>query len=128
MKDVIFKGAAVAIATPFNENGIGINYEELKKLIDFNLDNGTDAIVIAGTSGESATMTDQEHEDIIKFTVDYVNKRVPVIAGTGSNDMQSICRSMPIKPVLMRCWSLHRIITNVRRKVLSSISRPLPIM
>lgn len=85
-KDVIFKGAAVAIATPFNENGIGINYEELKKLIDFNLDNGTDAIVIAGTSGESATMTDQEHENIIKFTVDYVNKRVPVIAGTGSND------------------------------------------
>lgn len=86
MKDAIFKGAGVAIATPFNENGIGINYDELARLIDFNLNNGTDAIVIAGTSGESATMTDEEHEEIIKFTVDYVNKRVPVIAGTGSND------------------------------------------
>ena len=86
MKDAIFTGAGVAIATPFNENGIGINYDELARLIDFNLENGTDAIVIAGTSGESATMTDEEHEEIIKFTVDYVNKRVPVIAGTGSND------------------------------------------
>lgn len=86
MKGEIFKGAGVAIATPFNENGIGINYDELARLIDFNLNNGTDAIVIAGTSGESATMTDEEHEEIIKFTVDYVNKRVPVIAGTGSND------------------------------------------
>lgn len=85
-KDVIFKGAGVAIATPFYENGNGINYDELARLIDFNLNNGTDAIIIAGTSGESATMTDEEHEEIIKFTVDYVNKRVPVIAGTGSND------------------------------------------
>lgn len=85
-KDAIFKGAGVAIATPFYENGNGINYDELTRLIDFNLNNGTDAIIIAGTSGESATMTDEEHEDIIKFTVDYVNKRVPVIAGTGSND------------------------------------------
>lgn len=83
-KDIIFKGAAVAIATPFTENGI--NYDELGRLIDFNIDNGTDAIVIAGTSGEAATMTDEEHETVIKFTVDYVNKRVPVIAGTGSND------------------------------------------
>lgn len=85
-KDVIFKGAGVAIATPFYENENGINYDELARLIDFNLNNGTDAIIIAGTSGESATMTDEEHEEIIKFTVDYVNKRVPVIAGTGSND------------------------------------------
>lgn len=84
MKEVIFTGAAVAIVTPFNEEGV--NYEELKKLIDFNIDNGTDAIVIAGTTGESATMSDEEHKETIKFTVDYVNKRVPVIAGTGSND------------------------------------------
>ena len=83
-KDVIFTGAAVAIATPFTENGI--NYDELGRLIDFNIDNGTDAIVIAGTSGEAATMTDEEHENVIKFAVDYVHKRVPVIAGTGSND------------------------------------------
>ncbi|MDU0321880.1 4-hydroxy-tetrahydrodipicolinate synthase [Clostridium butyricum] len=84
MKKVIFTGAAVAIVTPFNEEGI--NFEELKKLIDFNIENGTDAIVIAGTTGESSTMSDEEHKEVIKFTVDYVNKRIPVIAGTGSND------------------------------------------
>ena len=84
MKKTIFTGAAVAIVTPFNENGI--NFEELKRLIDFNIDNGTDAIVIAGTTGESSTMSDEEHKEAIWFTVEYVNKRIPVIAGTGSND------------------------------------------
>lgn len=81
MKDIIFTGAAVAIVTPFTEDGI--NFSELKKLIDFNIENGTDAIVIAGTTGESSTMTDEEHREVIRFTVEYVNKRVPVIAGTG---------------------------------------------
>lgn len=84
MKKTIFTGAAVAIVTPFNENGI--NFEELKRLIDFNIDNGTDAIVIAGTTGESSTMSDEEHKEAIRFTVEYVKKRIPVIAGTGSND------------------------------------------
>ena len=84
MKDIIFTGAAVAIVTPFTEDGV--NFEELKKLIDFNIENGTDAIVIAGTTGESSTMSDEEHKETIRFTVEYVNKRVPVIAGTGSND------------------------------------------
>jgi 4-hydroxy-tetrahydrodipicolinate synthase len=84
MKDIIFTGAAVAIVTPFTENGI--NFSELEKLIDFNIENGSDAIVIAGTTGESSTMTDEEHKEVIRFTVQYVNKRVPVIAGTGSND------------------------------------------
>ncbi|WP_420196674.1 4-hydroxy-tetrahydrodipicolinate synthase [Clostridium beijerinckii] len=84
MKDIIFTGAAVAIVTPFTEDGI--NFSELKKLIDFNIENGTDAIVIAGTTGESSTMTDEEHREVIRFTVEYVNNRVPVIAGTGSND------------------------------------------
>lgn len=86
MKKTIFTGAAVAIATPFDENGI--NYSELKKLLDFNIENGTDAVVIAGTTGESSTMTDEEHRKVIKFTVEYVNKRIPVIAGTGSNDTE----------------------------------------
>ena len=86
MKKTIFKGAAVAIATPFNENGV--NYSELKRLLDFNIENGTDAVVIAGTTGESSTMTDEEHKEVIKFTVEYVNKRIPVIAGTGSNDTE----------------------------------------
>ena len=84
MKKDIFTGAAVTIITPFTEDGI--NFEELKRLIDFNIDNGTDAIVIAGTTGESSTMSDEEHKETIRFTVEYVNKRVPVIAGTGSND------------------------------------------
>ena len=84
MKKDIFTGAAVAIITPFTEDGI--NFEELKRLIDFNIENGTDAIVIAGTTGEASTMSDEEHKETIRFTVEYVNKRIPVIAGTGSND------------------------------------------
>lgn len=84
MKKLVFKGAAVAIATPFTETGI--NYEELKKLIEFHIANNTDAIVIAGTSGEASTMSDDEHKEVIKFTAEQVNGRVPVIAGTGSND------------------------------------------
>lgn len=84
MKNTIFKGAGVAIVTPFNKEGI--HFKELARLIDFNIENGTDAIIITGTTGESATMSDQEHKDAIKFTVDHVNKRVPVVAGTGSND------------------------------------------
>lgn len=84
MKNIIFTGAAVAIVTPFTENGV--NFSELKKLIDFNIEKGTDAIVIAGTTGEASTMSDEEHREVIKVTVEHVNKRVPVIAGTGSND------------------------------------------
>ena len=84
MKKLVFKGAAVAIATPFTETGI--NYEELKKLIEFHIANHTDAIVIAGTSGEASTMSDDEHKEVIKFMAEQVNGRVPVIAGTGSND------------------------------------------
>ncbi len=80
----MFKGAGVAIITPFNETGIDFN--ELARLIDFNIENGTDAIIITGTTGESATMTDEEHKEAIKFTINHVNKRIPVIAGTGSND------------------------------------------
>ncbi len=85
MKKTIFTGAGVAIATPFNEDG-SVNYEELGRLIDFNIDNGTDAIIICGTTGESATMTDEEHVECIKYAVERTAKRVPVIAGTGSND------------------------------------------
>jgi len=85
MKNTIFTGAAVAITTPFNLDG-SINYEGLGKNIDYQIDNGTDAIVICGTTGESSTMTDEEHRECIKFAVDYTNHRIPVIAGTGSND------------------------------------------
>lgn len=80
----IFKGSGVAIITPFNENGV--NFDKLKELIEIQIKNGTDAVIICGTTGEASTMTEQERKDAIKFTVDTVNKRIPVIAGTGSNN------------------------------------------
>lgn len=85
MKQTIFTGCGVAIVTPFHEDG-SVNYEELTKLLEFHIANSTDAIVICGTTGESATLTPKEHSDVIKYTVDVVNHRVPVIAGTGSNE------------------------------------------
>ena len=84
MKDAIFTGAGVAIVTPFNDEGI--NFPELGRMIEDQISGGTDAIVVAGTTGESATMTDEEHRAIIKFAVEQVKGRVPVIAGTGSNE------------------------------------------
>lgn len=85
MKKHIFTGAGVAIITPMNKDG-SINYEKLSELIEFQIENKTDAIIVCGTTGESATMTDQEHIDCIDFVVKHTNKRVPVIAGAGSND------------------------------------------
>ena len=85
MSKPVFVGAAVAIVTPFYENG-GINFDELKKLIEFQIAEGIDSIVICGSTGEAATMTEEEHIAAIKFAVDTVAGRVPVIAGTGSND------------------------------------------
>lgn len=80
----IFTGAAVAIVTPFNQDGT-VNYEKLDALIEFQIKNSTDAIVICGTTGEASTLTHEEHIDVIKHCVETVAKRVPVIAGTGSN-------------------------------------------
>lgn len=85
MKNTVFTGAGVAIITPMNADG-SINYDEFGRIIDFQIDNGTDAIIVCGTTGESATMTDEEHVECIRYCVDRVNRRVPVIAGTGSND------------------------------------------
>ncbi len=84
MKKTIFTGAAVAIITPMNADG-SVNYDEFGRLIDYQIENGTDAIVVCGTTGEASTLSHEEHVDCIKFVVKYVNKRVPVIAGTGSN-------------------------------------------
>ena len=80
----IFKGSGVAIVTLFNENGV--NFEKLRELIEAQIKGGTDAIIICGTTGEASTMTETEKKDAIKFTVEVVNKRVPVIAGTGTNN------------------------------------------
>ena len=84
MKKTIFTGAGVAIVTPMNPDE-SINFDRLGQIIDNQIENGTDAIVICGTTGESATMTDQEHVDCIGYAVKRVNGRVPVIAGAGSN-------------------------------------------
>ncbi len=85
MKNVIFTGSAVAIVTPMNADG-SINYDIFADIIEEQIAGGTDAIVVCGTTGEASTMTDEEHIEAIRFTVEKVNKRIPVIAGTGSND------------------------------------------
>ncbi len=85
MKKVLFTGAAVALVTPFNEDG-SINYGKLEELIDYQIENSTDAIVICATTGESPTLDHEEHSEAIRRCVEHVAGRVPVIAGTGSND------------------------------------------
>lgn len=85
MKKPIFTGSGVAIITPFAKDG-SMDFEELGKLLEFQIENETDAIIICGTTGESAAMSDSEHLSVIDYTVKKVNGRIPVIAGTGSND------------------------------------------
>ena len=80
----IFKGAGVAIVTPMTETE-EVNYPKLAELLDYQIENGTDAIIICGTTGESSTLTHEEHLEAIRFTVEHVAGRVPVVAGTGSN-------------------------------------------
>ena len=84
MKNTVFTGAATAIVTPLNENGI--DYEQFARLIEWQIAEGIDAIVAVGTTGEGSTLTDEEHKEAIRFCVEKVAGRVPVIAGTGSND------------------------------------------
>lgn len=85
MKKIVFKGSGVALITPMHADG-SVNFDTLDKLIEFQLENQTDAIITCGTTGESATMSDADREAVIKFTVEKVAGRVPVIAGTGSNN------------------------------------------
>ena len=80
----IFKGSGVAIVTPMHEDE-SVNFEKLEELINFHIDNGTDAIVITGTTGESATLSMEEHRSVIKAAVEFTKHRIPVVAGTGSN-------------------------------------------
>ena len=84
MKKTIFKGAATAIITPMKKGEV--DFDALRRLVDFQIENGIDALVAAGTTGESSTLTDEEHVEVIKTVVDRAAGRVPVIAGTGSND------------------------------------------
>ena len=84
MKKLVFEGSAVALITPMNTDG-SINYETLGKLIDFQIENGTDAILVCATTGESPVLSHEEHCEVVRYTVKKVNKRVPVIASSGSN-------------------------------------------
>lgn len=87
MKNLIFTGCATAIATPFCDTGV--NFAEFRKLIEFQISEGIDALVVCGTTGESSTMSLEEKKETMKFAVDTVAKRVPVILGTGSNCTKS---------------------------------------
>ncbi len=87
MKETIFKGCGTAIATPFTEDGV--NFEEFGRLLEDQIKQGVDAIIVCGTTGESATMSEQEKKETIKFAIEKVAKRVKVIAGTGSNNTKS---------------------------------------
>lgn len=86
----IFTGAGVAIITPFHADG-SINYEKLEELVDFHCENGTDSIVICGTTGEASTMTEEEHMECIRTTIEFAKGRIPIIAGTGSNCTRTAC-------------------------------------
>ena len=91
MKKIIFKGAGVALITPMLPDG-SINWEELEKLVEYHIANGTDAIIACGTTAESAAMTEQEHMETVRFIYEKVNKRLPVIASAGSNDTAASIR------------------------------------
>ena len=102
MKKPVFTGANVAIITPMTATG-DVNYPEFKKIIDDQIARGIDSITICGTTGEGSTLTDKEHKEAIQFCIDYVNGRVPVIAGTGSNDTRyaiELCEKTRIHPLI----------------------------
>ena len=88
MKKILFKGCGTAIVTPFTDDGV--NFEEFRKLIEFQIEEGIDALIVCGTTGESSTMTEKERKETIKFAVEVANGRVPVIAGTGGNCTKSV--------------------------------------
>lgn len=87
-KMAIFTGAGVALVTPMNEDG-SVNYPKLKEILEYQITHKTDAVIICGTTGEASTLSDEEHLECIRYTCEVVNKRIPVIAGTGSNCTQS---------------------------------------
>ena len=93
MKDIVFKGCATAIVTPFNENN-NINFDEFKKIIDFQIDNHVNGIVVCGTTGEASTLLKEEKEELIKYCTKIVNERVPVIVGVGSNNTKTVVENV----------------------------------
>ena len=85
MGNHIFTGSGVALVTPMNSDG-SVNYDVLEQLLEFHVENGTDAIIACGTTGEAATLSEEEHCKVLSFVSEKINGRIPVIAGTGSND------------------------------------------
>lgn len=88
MKNIIFKGCGTALVTPFTKDG-EIDFEQFRKLIEFQILEGVDALIVCGTTGESATMSINEKKEVIKFAVQIARKRIPIIAGTGSNNTKA---------------------------------------
>ena len=88
MKKILFKGCGTAISTPFNNNGV--NLDEFKKLVNFQIDNGADSIIVCGTTGEASTMTTEEKLATIECAVKTSNGRIPIIAGTGGNNTANV--------------------------------------
>ncbi len=89
MKEIIFKGVGTAIATPFDAED-NIDFDEFKKLLEFQIENGVNSIIVCGTTGEASTMSEEEKHELIKYCVKIVNKRIPVIAGIGSNNTKAV--------------------------------------
>ena len=87
MKKIIFKGCGTAIITPFTDDGV--NFEEFRKMIEFQIKEGADSIIVCGTTGEASTMTIEEKKKTIKFAIEVANKRIPIVAGTGGNCTKS---------------------------------------
>lgn len=94
MKKILFTGSGVALVTPFTNSGI--NFEVLEELIEFHIDNETDAIIVCGTTGEPSTMSEEEWKEVAEFTISVSNGRVPIIVGTGSNDTKTAARRTKI--------------------------------
>ena len=86
MKHTVFKGSGVALITPFDKTGNEINFDKLGELIQYHIDNSTDAIILCGTTGEASTLPDDQHKEALKYAADLIKGRIPLIAGTGSND------------------------------------------
>lgn len=95
MKNIIFKGCATAVVTPFDEEN-QINFDEFRRLVNFQIDNGVNAVVVCGTTGEAATLSNEEKQALIEYCVKVVNKRVPVISGIGSNNTKAVIENEKI--------------------------------
>lgn len=123
----MLQGSLVALITPMNQDG-SIHYDQLRQLIDWHIENGTDGIVAVGTTGESATLSVEEHLSVIEETVKHVAKRVPVIAGTGANNtVEAIALSQAAeKPARTTPSPSSPITTNLPKKACTAISKPLP--